>query len=277
MEITKPGVYPNISHAGYIADPVPVGSLSSSGARTILSSPARFAYDRVHPRVAGSLDIGTITHGLVLGSGPDVVIVEADSWRTNAAKEAAAEARDEGKVPILAKDYEPARLMAESVMSHPTARALIEQEGLHEASEFAIDPETGEWLRSRPDVLPDASGRRPIIVDLKTALSADPEKFARHAGDFGYHQQHAFYVDLDALIFGDRDAAFALVVVEKAPPYLVSVVELDEEAVDCGRGRNRAAIDRWHQCRQAGQWPGYGNAVHRVSLPPYILNKKISP
>ncbi|MGW9447058.1 hypothetical protein, partial [Bacillus mobilis] len=48
--ITRPGVYDGIPEAVYHRDPVPGGSLSSSGARKLLapSCPALFKYDQEH-------------------------------------------------------------------------------------------------------------------------------------------------------------------------------------------------------------------------------------
>src|SRR4051794_7548534 len=106
--ITEPGVY-DIDDVTYHADPVPDGSLSSSGARKLLppSCPAIFKYERDNPPASTkTFDLGHAAHKLCLGVGPDVVEVEADSWRTNAAKDRGEEIRAAGGVPLLTAEYQ---------------------------------------------------------------------------------------------------------------------------------------------------------------------------
>src|SRR2546421_646443 len=89
--ITEPGLYEDLSVETYHADPVPVGSLSSSGARKLLppGCPALFAYEREHPpEPTATFDLGHAAHKMVLGVGPEVVKIDADNWRTNAVKDA---------------------------------------------------------------------------------------------------------------------------------------------------------------------------------------------
>lgn len=268
--ITVPCVVDGMPDEAYHSDPVEGGSLSSTGARAILKSPARFDWERTHRVNQATYDTGHAVHAKVLGVGPEVVLVVADSWRTNAAKAARDEAYAAGKVPILVDDYAPILAMAEAVLAHRTARALLELPGAPEQSAFAQDPRTGTWLRARVDRLPEPGRGRTILVDLKTAVSAEPNAFARAAADHGYHQQDTWYQDAVRLARGDDDTAFVFVVVEKDPPYLVSVVELDDTARQIGRDRNRRAIDLYTQCTRTGDWPGYGTAVQPIHLPRWV-------
>src|SRR5512135_3837265 len=103
LTITEPGIY-DLPADVYHADPVPTGSLSSSGARLLLppSTPAHFRWAREHPRPSTpAMDFGRAAHRIVLGVGEDLVEVQADSWRTKAAQQAADEARAAGKTPLL--------------------------------------------------------------------------------------------------------------------------------------------------------------------------------
>jgi hypothetical protein len=95
-----------------------------------------------------------------------------------------------------------------------------------------------------------------VIADYKTADSAEPEKFRKAAADYGYHQQHAWYADGVAALFG-AEPAFVFVVQEKTPPYLVSIVEWHPEAIRIGRARNERAIGIYRDCVRNGEWPGY--------------------
>ena len=68
--------------AAYHASP----GLSASGMKLLLDCPARYRWEMDHPVVKDVYDFGSIVHRLVLNSGPDIVPVDADSWRTKAAK-----------------------------------------------------------------------------------------------------------------------------------------------------------------------------------------------
>ena len=79
---------------------------------------------------------------------------------------------------------------------------------------------------------------------------------ASSGANYGYHMQHAWYLDL-ARDLGHDASAFAFIVQEKEPPYIVTVVELPPALVDVGRERNRRALERFRDCTESGLWPGY--------------------
>jgi len=131
---------------------------------------------------------------------------------------------------------------------------------------FWQDPRTETWLRSRLDWTYDAGNGQLIIVDYKSTESADPDKFAKSCADYGYHQQHAFYVDGLTAVTG-ADVTFWFIAQEKSAPYLVNVIELIPDAVRIGRNRNNRAIDIYRECTASGEWPGYGTDVVEIALP----------
>lgn len=268
--ITEPGVY-DMTPERYHADPIEGGSLSSSGARKLLTPgcPALFKYERENPRASTkAFDHGHAAHDMVLGGGPEIVRCDFDSWRTNAAKDAAATARARGAVPLLSEDYQLVQDMALALRADPVANRLFQVDsGKPEASLFARDDDSGVMLRGRLDWLPNSSTGRLIVPDYKTAKSADPVEFVKSAANYGYHQQAAWYLDLvSELELGDQPA-FVFVVQEKTAPYLVSVVQLDGLALQIGRLLNRRAINTYAECTRTGIWPGYVNDVALVSLP----------
>jgi hypothetical protein len=112
-----------------------------------------------------------------------------------------------------------------------------------------------------------------VLTDYKSAASSDPFAFAKSAKDFGYHQQHPWYLDL-ARDLGHPAEAFAFIVQMKTAPYLVTVVELVPSAVALGRERNRRALEIYRDCLDAGVWPGYvpDTEFARIDLPAYAYN-----
>jgi hypothetical protein len=256
MSITEPGIYV-MSNKDYHADPIEGGSLSSTGAKKLSTkTPAHFKWDMDHPVHKDTFDFGTAAHSLILeGDNSGIVIVNADSWRTKAAQEQRDAAHAHGKTPMLIKDYEQVEAMAEQIKNHPDAMTLL-SDGKPELSGF-WQHETGIWLRVRFDWLPNHRGPGLILSDYKTAVSADPIKFAKACADLGYHQQAAWYIDA-AVAFGlSPDPAFAFIVQEKTAPYLVNVIELDTKAIDLGRAQNEKAIRLYQDCKTANRWPGY--------------------
>jgi hypothetical protein len=272
--ITAPGIY-NIPAEVYHADPVPGGSLSSTGARRLLppGCPALYRYERDHPtRPRRHFDIGTAAHRLVLGAGPQLVRVDAPDWRTKAAQEARDDARAAGAVPLLAAEHDQVLAMAAAIRKHPVAGALFDPaHGKPEQTLIWRDGPTRVWCRVRLDWQPEPRAGRAILCDYKTTKSASPEQLAKAIYDHGYHQQGAFYLDgARALGLAEDDAAFLLVFQEKTPPYLVTIAQLDVVALRIGRIRNRRALELYRECTTTGRWPGHSDEVELLALPGWV-------
>lgn len=266
------GWYGRIPDLVYHADRA---SLSSSSARTLMQpgGPAKLAAMRAEPpNPKPEYDFGHAAHKMVLGEGSQLVKVDADSWRTNDAKARRAKAWAEGKAPLLKTAIEQAQLMAGKVHTHPLAAKLLEA-GSPEFSGYWHDDATGVRLRFRPDWITEPARGRMICVDYKSAKSADPEQFKKHAADYGYHCQAAWYLDGLREVQISDDAAFLFIVQEKVAPYLVSIVQLDLEAIEIGRQLNRRAINLYADCYEGNSWPGYENTVHTVSLPSWVVKQ----
>lgn len=263
--ITEPGVY-EMTADEYHAHP----ALSSSGARQLVTScPARFKWARDHEQPPKRVfDFGHAAHRAVLGDGLEIVVVDADDWRTKAAREERDAAYDEGKVPLLPDEYLTVQMMAQALLDH--SAALYATRGKPEQSLFAQDAATSVWLRARLDWLPDPSDERMTLIDYKTTLSAEPGAFARSVAKFGYYQQAAWYIDLVTTLGIADDPRFLFIAQEKTPPYLITVFELDEQALRIGRALNRDAINTFADCTARDEWPGYANEVATISLPAWM-------
>lgn len=271
----RAGVPPNDGVYGRIPDPVyhsDRASLSSSGARALLppSCPALFRQHQLAPPdPKPQYDFGHAAHKMVLGEGAQIVRVDADNWRTKEVQQKRHKAWSEDKLPLLAKDVDIAQVMAGRVYANPYAAKLLAN-GSAEVSGYWHDDNTGLRLRFRPDFLPDRPGRL-ICVDYKTSTSANPRHFEKQAADYGYHQQASWYLDGLREVEISDDAAFVFIVQQKTPPFLVSLVQLDAEALEIGRQLNRKAIDLYAKCSANNDWPGYGEGIHTASLPKWAV------
>ena len=256
-----PGFYDGVEEHLYHADPV---SLSVSGAKTLLRSPARYRWQQEHRVHRDAFDFGSAAHALVLGVGAPIYTVDADSWRTKAAQEERDAARARGETPLLTADWLTVRDMADALSGHTLAMRLL-NEGRPEVSAYAIDEPTGVTRRCRFDWLGPS-----VLTDYKTAASSDPIDLAGRYGAirrYRYDMQAAWYLDL-ARDLGHPAAAFAFIVQEKTAPYPVTVAYVDEDDLEDARADNRRALDTFRRCVDTDEWPSDlpDNAAAVVSL-----------
>lgn len=257
----SPGIYDGISNADYHKD----SALGSTSLKTLATkTPAHYQHDKAHPKSSAAFTLGTAAHSLILeGDTSGIVVVESDNWLTKDAKAAKAAALAEGKQPLLTKEIEQVWAMTHAVMAHPEAWKLFKD---HKAEQSVFWDEEGLMLKCRPD-----AWKPSVLIDLKTCASADPNEFGKVAHSFGYHQSAAHYIDGVKAATGE-ELPFRFVLVEKAAPYFVSVVELDAEAIDIGRQLNDRAKRIYRECLETNTWPGYP-ATEPVSLPMYAIYK----
>lgn len=275
--ITEPGVY-EISDAEYHhADPVQGGSLSSTGARRLLppSCPAKFRWYQQHPEIKAEYDFGHAAHRAVLGIGAEIAVFGYDSWRTNAAKSDKAAAREAGLVPMLERDADVVTDMAAALRAHPVAGRLFQPgQGVAEQTLVWRDRATGIMRRARLDWIAGGNGRKLIIADYKTCDRGDPASCARSIFTYGYHAQGDWYRDgaFELNLDGGGGIGFVLVFQEKEAPYMVTVVEPDDEALLWGSVLNAKAIDVYRRHVATDTWPGYADTdLVLASLPPYAI------
>lgn len=266
MKITKPGVY-DMPAADYHGQH---DWLSVSGAKKLLkpSCPAKFkAAQEGLEEHKPHFDLGKAAHTRVLGDGEEVVVVDAPDWRGKDARLLRDEAYATSKVPILAADNAVIDAMAASMEKHPIAPLLFAA-GKAEQSIFWIDADTGVKCRARLDWLPDVvEGKRLIVPDLKTAVSAEPGEFSRAAARYHYAMQDAGYSQAIQAAGIDPDPGFLFVVIEKEAPYLITVGQLNDDDKRLGAALNDKARRIYKQCLEADHWPGYSEGIADLSLP----------
>jgi len=274
--VDGPGVY-DLPADVYHADPVPGGSLSSTGARKLLQTcPAIFDWERRNPTPYKKVfEFGGAAHKVVLGTGPELVVIEGtgkagpEVWAKDDDKAAVAAVRRAGGIPLKPSEYAQVQAMAKALREHPVAAALLRPEGgTPEQSLIWSDGTTGVSCRAMLDWLPESARGRMIVADYKTSLSANPEDFRRSVHSYGYHQQADHYLDGVRALGLDPDPAFVFVVQMKTAPYLVSLVTLDDRALQIGAERNRRAREIYARCTATGRWPGWTDGeVAEISLP----------
>lgn len=240
-------------------------ALSQSKAKVLLDAPslahALHQLENPEPPTV-QMEEGTVVHYLMFG-GEAPVLVDAPNWQTKIAKEARAEARAKGLVPLLEKDLPRLEKCADAVRNHPTASALLD-EGDPELSMFGYDPETGVPMRGRADFL----NAERHLVDLKTTQDASLDAFGVSIAKYGYDIQCPWYMHLaqqNDLI--DDDSRYVFVVVERDEPFDITIQTLHPDDIKVGRAYMRHALDLYAKATFASEWPSYPTEVMFARVP----------
>lgn len=269
--ITGPGSYPDIPGDEYHGREICwEPSISSSGLKLIEDkSPFHYWWqsplnpNRPPRESKAAFSMGHLLHDVLLYGGAipaDYHIVpdgfsaaHHNKWADE--MEAYKAAVAEGKNILRQSEFDTVRAMAESCDRHELAGALL-QSGDPEITLAAEDPKTGRVMRARPDILP---ATMEIIPDVKGAADASPAAFEKAATNFGYFQSAAHYLDVLDILYGEpaQKRRFVLIVIEKSPPYPVTIYHLDDGDIHYGRMLNRRALDTFDRCLKTGEWHAY--------------------
>ncbi len=261
----KPGIYDNISNEAYHAD---TDYMSKSGADLIEKAPILYKHryiDKTPQETTKALIDGTRTHLFTLE--PEKVQktyyhLQADHKGTTKAGKEHLKIAETGLEPIKHTDWTLYQGMADAVRSHKYAAALL-QGALIESSIFWRDFVTATPCKCRPDILrPDIK----VCCDFKTTVDASYEAFRKSIYNFRYHVQGAHYLD-GASTTGTKYDKFVIIAVEKKPPHLVAVYQLDEDALRQGRYAIERNLRTYQECKASGVWPGYEEKVQLIELP----------
>lgn len=263
-----------MSAAEYHADKdSPVPSLSSSVAKLLISRSPKHAW-LTHPRLNPNyreeedsrFDLGGAAHALLLEGEDRMAVVEADDWRTKAAKEARDAHRAAGKLPVLLRHYAAVKAMVkeaeQAIAGNPDLAGYALDEGV---PEHVIRWHEGDThLRAMLDWV---SNDRRVIYDYKSTSNAEPEAFLRLMFQMSYDLQGAFYLRANQR----PDTKFIFIAQEIEPPYAVSFIGMPPTMVELGARKVEHAIAIWRTCMANDQWPAYSPRVLWPEVPAWIM------
>jgi hypothetical protein len=210
----------------------------------------------VTPAGEAKFDLGTAAHALFLEGRNAVWVVEADDWRTNAAKEQRDLARAHGRIPLLDKDWNAVQSMCGALRDQLPDGCF--QGG--EPEQTIVWRDRGVLCRARVDYL-----RGDTIDDYKsTSASAAPGAWSRTMFNYGYDIQAALYMR------GTGATRFCFSVQETFEPYAVQTFELAPDALALANRKIDWALDTWTTCRDLDYWPCYPQRTAYVTVPPWV-------
>lgn len=272
LEVASPDALRRRRQASGSAD-TPDGppALSASIAHLIVSKSALHAW-HAHPRLnpnyqqieSAEFDYGRAAHSVLLeGDESSLYVIEADDWRTKAAKEARDAARESGKTPLLVRQMHKVRAMVKAAREYVSASELA---GIFDDGEpeHSIEWQEGKTLcRSRLDWI---STDRKLVLDYKTAVNANPAAFVGMAVAYGYAMQEAFYRRGVKAVYG-KEPRFAFLNQEKEPPFACSLVAFDPAMQEIGDRQVGYALALWGTYMARDEWPGYPSRIAYLEPP----------
>jgi hypothetical protein len=250
-------------------------AFSSSVAKTVvMRSPAHGKSEHEKPPTK-AMDRGDIVHHLVLGKGKDFEILQYDSYRTNAAKDARDKARAAGKTPILEEAFAEACVIAERIRVQLADRG-IDLDGESELSiEWHEQTEYGFLLcKGRFDHVWLEQG---VILDLKVTENAAQSAVERTAENLGYAIQSAAYTRALTALDPDRYAGkvdFLFAFGEAEDPYAMNLCRPDGTFREIGERRWLRAVQTWARCTAENHFPAYGTGINPLSAPGWALARE---
>lgn len=177
-----------------------------------------------------------------------------------------------GREFIPVADFDKIELMRHSLMADPDTAAMFSG-GF---SELSI---VSEEFKCRPDLMTRAEW----LVNYKTTLDADLEKFGRKAADMGYPMRAVMECELFKQAYGHYPAGYAILAQEKETPFLCKPFTIYERsrgdhdkqpaAWQMGRQQLSAAIKLYRKCRDTDIWPGLGKRED-LFIPDYMLKRE---
>lgn len=254
-------------------------TLSASLAKTLIAQSPMHAWAQ-HPRLnpdferktEDKFDVANAVHHLLL-EGLDVMEVLAfPNYTTNAAKEAKELARSHGRIPVLTKDAHRVTQMTNAVAAQ-LAALDIDPVPLTagQPEQTIIWEDHGVACRARVDWLRDDHTQ---VQDVKTTSRVGhPHGWTTGAlYDNGCDLQAAAYIRAVRAVTGVTPE-FRWILIEKTPPYAVSVIAPEASVLALGESKWLKALDLWKRCLETDEWPAYGTGLHWAELPSWVESR----
>lgn len=266
---TPTGIYSDISEERYHAGP----EVSVSALKNFERAP--LAAIASEPEESKALHMGDVFHTMLLqptifDAKFMVTKLKRISEREKATQDELAKA--DGRELVKQDVFDTARRMVDAVRGHSSLiREILDSQIDTEQSMYWIDPATRLLCRGRADVL---AHEFRTIVDIKTSVDATADAFSKACYNYAYHWQAHFYRTGMPLAGGWDPQAFVFLVIEKEPPFLVGLYEIQPRALLLAADEVERNMRRWAECARAKNFPGLpADAPVPLDLPPWAYTR----
>lgn len=165
----------------------------------------------------------------------------------------------EGKQMLEGSDYDAIQQMRAVIHANSYYSSLL-------AGAYAEVSILGELNGEKAKVRFDCLTRGGDIIDYKTAVSAKPDEFFRHAARLGYFMKMAMQHDMFIAAYGHAPRSVNLLVQEKKAPYIAVLIRLTEEQLHIGRIQLNGAIAIYKACKENNSWNDYSMGTHVIEM-----------
>ena len=220
-------------------------------------------------------DAGSIGHSILLEqSEACVAVIEADDWRTKAAKEAREIARASGKTPILAHKLPIIRAMVKSAgdfiselrAEEPAVWAAFQPDG-GKSEVTVLWDDDGTPCKLRVDRL---SSDARVAVDAKfTGQSAEPDAYSRSRISEMAIRAAWYRRGIKAAF--ETVPEYLFLVTQQSAPFLSSLIGVEPALAAYGDAEVERGLAVWRHCLASGEWPGYPRRVAYPSAPAWLM------
>lgn len=273
----KQGLYKGIKERAYGE----IEAVRSSDLKLLLKSPAHYKAEKdgfgkpPSPQLQHSWDVGDAFHAALLEPDrfeKDFILMPTFSGKGSKLEKETWLLDHPYQTYLTEEDYQLINNMKVSVMNHPEARQLLNEDGLTEVTGIFTEPEFNVPCKIRVDRLNKIRG---IPIDLKSSgVEIYPESaWSRRAYNLDYHISGYFYTRGLSLIAGANHTSFIHIVVEKDYPHGVMVYEMTEDLLLYGGADVNNALRIWRECTDSGEWPCYPTGIHTLGLPKWARPK----
>lgn len=176
-----------------------------------------------------------------------------------------AEINANGRIMLEGNDYDAIQQMRAVIHANSYYSSLL-------SGAYAEVSILGELNGEKTKVRFDCLTKGGDIIDYKTAVSAKPDEFFRHAARLGYFMKMAMQHDMFVAAYGHEPRSVNLLVQEKKAPFIPALIRLTEEQLRIGRIQLNGAMEIYKACKKANSWPGYsmGNPVIEMDTPEWF-------
>jgi len=249
---------------------------SKSSLANILDSPRKFKFEKDNPEQLDVFDLKAVKFNE--GEAFHTYFLEPDKFKSQISiipiyKGTGSQSarnlyqqgvKDRGLVPIAKATEEMLQDFNDLLHSgeHETVRKVLEHpDRFVEYSGFWQDPDTGIWLKTKPDLI----ASNVVIWDIKKHTSI--KSFRSQAMDLDHDLQAYMALIGCSILTGIKHTDFGFIVFHaKEKPYDIEIVMADSDFIKSGRDKFLTATLTLQACLESDKWPGkYEDKIGRLS------------